>query len=163
MELLYPPALSAHTIWADAQATIRDLVRHGVPAAQCTAIPCPPLSRVIFKLPQKEHEPTFLFVSRIVKMKGIEDVIRAFSLICDVLPLARLWVVGTGEEAYLATLKHNLKLRVKRLRVTFYGYVSEKKSFFNEKSACPSACVCKGRLGSGGIGSRKPGYAIGRL
>ncbi|MEK7119553.1 MAG: glycosyltransferase family 4 protein, partial [Patescibacteria group bacterium] len=57
MELLYLRLYRHIPFWADAQATIRDLVRHGVPAAQCTAIPCPPLSRVIFKLPQKEHEP----------------------------------------------------------------------------------------------------------
>ncbi len=127
MELLYLRLYRNIPFWADAQATIRDLVRHGVPADQCTAIPCPPLSRVISKLPQKEQEPTFLFVSRIVKMKGIEEVIRAFSMIYDLLPTAQLWVVGTGEGDYLATIKNNLKSVDIRSRVNFFGYVSEEK------------------------------------
>lgn len=135
MELFYLRLYRNIPFWADAQATINDLVRHGIPASSCTAIPCPPLNRVISKLPQKEQAPTFLFVSRIVRMKGIEDVIRAFSMICDALPLARLWVVGTGEKAYLDKLKHNLKLRVKQMRIRFFGYVSEKKKLLLMRKA----------------------------
>lgn len=127
LEVFYLRLYRNIPFWADAQATIRDLVKHGIPTGRCTAIPCPPLSRVISKLPIKEHEPTFLFVSRIVKMKGIEDVIRAFFLIYSVLPTARLWVVGTGEGTYLDMLKNSLKSDDIRSRIKFFGYVSENK------------------------------------
>ncbi len=127
IELLYLRLYRNIQFWVDAQATIDDLVKHGVPKDQCAAIPCPPLSRVITKLPQKERVPTFLFVSRIVKMKGIEDVIRAFSMICNDLPTARLWVIGTGESEYIKALKHSLNPDDLRIRITFFGYVSEEK------------------------------------
>ena len=136
LEMLYLRLYRNILFWADAQATIGDLVSHGVPKAQCTAIPCPPLSRVITILPQKERIPTFLFVSRIVKMKGIEEVIRAFSLICDVLPAAQLWVIGTGEGVYVATLRNMLKSDDIRSRITFFGFVPEEKNL----------CICKKRM-----------------
>lgn len=127
LEVFYLRLYRNIPFWVDAQATIGDLVRHGIPTGQCTAIPCPPLSRVISKLPKKEHKPTFLFVSRIVKMKGIEEVIRAFSFIYNVLPAARLWIVGTGEGSYLESLKNNLKLNDIQSRIKFFGYLSEDK------------------------------------
>lgn len=127
LEVFYLRLYRNIPFWADAQATIGDLVKHGIPTGQCTAIPCPPLNRVISKLPQKELAPTFLFVSRIVKMKGIEDVIRAFTRIIDVLPTAQLWVVGTGQEIYLDVLKNSLKSNDIRSRIKFFGYVPEEK------------------------------------
>ena len=157
LEMLYLRLYRNILFWADAQATIGDLVSHGVPKAQCTAIPCPPLSRVITILPQKERIPTFLFVSRIVKMKGIEEVIRAFSLICDVLPAAQLWVIGTGEGVYVDTLRSMLKSDDIRSRITFLDLCRKKKTCVYAKSACPSSCVGEGRMGSRGIGGCKPG------
>jgi len=127
IEFLYLRLYRHIPFWADAQATIRDLVRHGIPASGCTAIPCPPLNRVISNFPQKERSPTFLFVSRIVKMKGIEDVIQAFFLICEMLPEARLWVVGTGEASYIRKLKSDLSSSDHQSRVKFFGYVSDEK------------------------------------
>ncbi|MEK7543306.1 MAG: glycosyltransferase family 4 protein [Patescibacteria group bacterium] len=135
LEIFYLRLYRNILFWADAHATIGDLVRHGVPKELCTAIPCPPLSRVLTKLPQKERVPTFLFVSRIVKMKGIEEVIRAFSLIYDELPTAQLWVVGTGEGAYVDSLKSILKSDHIRSRIKFFGFVSEeKKLMFMQKA-----------------------------
>lgn len=123
--------LYRHTpFWVDAQATIRDLSSHGISASQCIAIPCPPVNQVISILPKKEQVPTFLFVSRIVKMKGIEDVIRAFERIVDLLPTAQLWVVGTGEETYLQALKNSLKSDFLRSKITFFGYVPEDNKLF---------------------------------
>lgn len=127
MELLYLRLYRNIPFWTDAQATIGDLVKHGVPIAQCMAIPCPPLSRVISKFPQKERKPTFLFVSRIVQMKGIEEVIRAFSFIVPAIAEARLWVIGTGERRYVARVKDQIAALGLGSRVTLHGYVSEQK------------------------------------
>lgn len=135
IEVLYLRLYRNIPFWTDARATIQDLVRHGIPAARCRAIPCPPVNASVTTIPKKEHIPTFLFVSRIVKMKGIEDVIRAFSMICDVLPLSRLWVVGSGEATYLAKIKQSTKPGDKRMHVTFFGYVSEKKKLLLMRKA----------------------------
>jgi glycosyltransferase involved in cell wall biosynthesis len=53
----------------------------------------------------KENIPTFIFVSRIVRMKGIEEVLKSFALISSVQKHVQLWIVGTGESNYIQELK----------------------------------------------------------
>lgn len=113
--------------WTDAASTVDDLVEAGISKDQCTVIPCPITNASIAKLPAKENNPTFLFVSRIVKMKGIEDVLRAFVLISKKIPTARLWVVGSGEAAYVRELKRTAHALGISSRVSFYGFVPEAK------------------------------------
>lgn len=126
LEMLYLRLYRRTPFWVDAQATIRDLASHGISAAQCKAIPCPPVNHAISYLPRKEPVPTFLFVSRIVKMKGIEDVIEAFRTIRASLPDSQLLVVGTGEQSYLASLKNTLLRKDARSQIKFLGYVTDK-------------------------------------
>lgn len=47
-------------------------------------------------LPEKELDPTVLFVGRLKKAKKPDDAIRAFKIIKDEMPAAKLWVVGAG-------------------------------------------------------------------
>jgi glycosyltransferase involved in cell wall biosynthesis len=46
--------------------------------------------------PEKELDPTVLFVGRLKKAKKPDDAIRAFKIIKDEMPKAKLWIVGTG-------------------------------------------------------------------
>jgi glycosyltransferase involved in cell wall biosynthesis len=48
------------------------------------------------RFPEKEVNPTVLFVGRLKKAKKPDDTLRAFKIIRDELPDARLWVVGDG-------------------------------------------------------------------
>lgn len=74
----------------------------------------------------KEITPTFLFVSRLVKMKGIENVLEAFRIISKNMR-SQLWIVGEGEKSYT----HYLKSKAKELgeMVTFWGKVPDNKKF----------------------------------
>ncbi len=47
-------------------------------------------------LPEKEIKPTVLFVGRLKKAKKPDDALRAFRIIRDEMPEARLWIVGSG-------------------------------------------------------------------
>src|SRR3990172_956057 len=70
--------------WTDAPSTVDELVSHTIPRKQCVAIPCPippGYRRYTGKMFTKQSRPTYLFVSRVVRMKGIEEVIKAFSFI----------------------------------------------------------------------------------
>jgi len=125
IEPIFFPLYRRVPFWTDAQATIGDLQSHGIKATQCHAIPCPIANIPVPRLPKKEALPTFLFVSRIVKMKGIEDVIRAFSFIAQALPSARLWVVGIGEQRYVDDVRRRIESLALVPRVRFFGYVSE--------------------------------------
>ncbi len=127
IEPLFFPLYRRVPFWTDARATIGDLQNHGIQAAQCHAIPCPIFNVAVSRLSRKEPHPTFLFVSRIVKMKGIEEVIRAFSLICHALPHARLWIVGAGDERYIARVKQLITSLGLGTNVMLLGYISESK------------------------------------
>lgn len=50
----------------------------------------------------KEKDPTFIYVGRYAKYKGIDDAIRAFGMVKKEYPQARLWLVGKPDEEYLA-------------------------------------------------------------
>lgn len=77
----------------------------------------------------KETQPTLIFISRLVRMKGIEEVLRAFSLIHNSLPDAKLWIVGTGKKEYINSLRKLVKdLRIEK-PVIFYGKVNEEEKF----------------------------------
>ncbi|MGI0015725.1 MAG: glycosyltransferase family 4 protein [Nitrososphaera sp.] len=45
---------------------------------------------------KKEDVPTLLFVGRLTKAKKPDDALRAFKIIKDAIPAARLWIVGDG-------------------------------------------------------------------
>ncbi|MCL4359700.1 glycosyltransferase family 4 protein [Patescibacteria group bacterium] len=124
LERLYFYLYRGVPFWTDAHSTVDELVRYGIDRKQCVAIPCPPMTRALPAVPGKEKRPAFIFVSRLVKMKGVESVIRAFA---GIRTRATLWIVGEGEEAYVG----NLKRLVRRLgcgtRVRFWGKVSERQ------------------------------------
>ncbi|MBI5045160.1 MAG: glycosyltransferase family 4 protein [Candidatus Levybacteria bacterium] len=77
----------------------------------------------------KEKYPTFIFVSRLVKMKGVEDVLEAFSNILSKIGKSKLWVVGVGEADYMASLqKKVMQLGIKD-NVEFFGRVTEDRKY----------------------------------
>ncbi len=116
------------SFWTDATSTINELAAHGIPKSHCLAIPCPITNSSVSKMPKKEDAPTFLFVSRVVKMKGIEEIIRAFRLISDQLPNARLWIVGKGEDTYIQKLiRLSNDLGIQKKHIHFFGQVPEAK------------------------------------
>ncbi len=117
--------------WTDAPSTIDELVRHGIPRNQCTAIPCPIITRnpSLVTRHSKEKNPTYIFVSRVVRMKGIEEIIKAFSFIARTQANARLWIVGAGEKTYIDELKRMMQEYGIQHHVTLFGNVSEKRKF----------------------------------
>jgi len=115
--------------WTDANSTIEDLVKMGIKKKNCTAISCPISHVSLSVLPKKEIVPTFIFVSRIVKMKGIEDVLRAFFYILRELRDAQLWIVGDGDKKYVKVLKEMMRTYSINPKVKFFGRVDENKKF----------------------------------
>lgn len=114
--------------WTDAPSTVDELVERGIPRNQCTAIPCP-IIHPQFITKKKEAVSTFLFVSRVVRMKGIEEIIKAFSFIIRDQPRARLWIVGSGEEQYISELKTMIAEYGVEKNVLFFGEVTEKRKY----------------------------------
>ena len=128
LEFLYFRIYKRCLFWTDAPSTIDELVKRGIKREQCQAIACPIIIDKHFrisKLVRKEKDPTYIFVSRVVRMKGIEEVIKAFSFIIRAESKSRLWIVGGGEANYENELKHMIQDYGGENQVTFYGQVSE--------------------------------------
>lgn len=124
-EKIYFKLYKNEYFWTDAQSTIDELVQFGIKSNNCIAIPCPANNKPLNKIFKKGNEPVFIFVSRLVKMKGIEDVISAFSYILKKNSKAKLWLVGGGEISYLNELKKITKNMHIDKNVIFYGRVSD--------------------------------------
>jgi len=117
-------------VWTDAPSTVEELVERGIPRNNCVAIPCPiTVQRVDVRIYKKEKVPTYIFVSRVVRMKGIEEVVKAFSFIVKEQSKAQLWIVGDGEKLYIEELKNMMKEYGIYGNVTFFGAVSEQKKY----------------------------------
>jgi glycosyltransferase involved in cell wall biosynthesis len=121
--------------WTDAPSTIADLVTLGIPETHCTAIACPITNKTLRHVPRKEKQPTYVFVSRLVKMKGIEEIIKAFSFINREDKRARLWLVGRGESAYVHKLKQMTKEYGIDKYTSFLGGLPEKDKLLCMKRA----------------------------
>lgn len=128
LELLYFQIYKHCLFWTDAPSTKDELVERGIARENCTAIPCPVI-RPITVRKTKEHVPTFLFVSRVVRMKGIEEIIKAFSFIIRSMPQAHLWIVGGGTQDYVRELKAMIADYGVSQNVTFFGEVSEREKY----------------------------------
>ncbi|MFZ2025206.1 MAG: glycosyltransferase family 4 protein [Microgenomates group bacterium] len=117
-------------VWTDAPSTVEELIERGIPKSQCFAIPCPITAQGSnVGLYKKEINPTYIFVSRVVRMKGIEEVVKAFSFILKEQSKAQLWIVGDGETTYIEELKTMMKEYGIYDHVTFFGLVSEQKKY----------------------------------
>lgn len=117
-------------VWTDAPSTVDELVQRGILRNHCFAIPCP----IVYKNPtkivfHKEKNPTFIFVSRVVRMKGIEEVIKAFSFICREEPKSKLWIVGGGEDSYVNELKTMISEYGIEKNVIWYGITTDAKKY----------------------------------
>ncbi len=129
LETFYLPLYNKIPLWTDAQSTIHELQKYGFKIKNSTAIPCPIVKTDHIRSGPKERKKTFIFVSRVVRMKGIEEVIKAFGLIHKEDSMAQLWIVGVGEESYIRKLKEMTKEYGIENSVTFFGAVTDEKKF----------------------------------
>lgn len=135
IEPLYFKLYKNIRFWTDADSTIDDLVKKGIQRKNCLAINCPIRNKPLMKPPIKESNPTFIFVSRVVKMKGIEEVIKAFFYILREKKNARLWIVGDGDKKYVENLKKTMISYSISPKVKFFGKVDERQKLYLLKKA----------------------------
>lgn len=110
------------------ESTMSDLVSKGIPKRNINIFYCGANLYPLLKN-EKEKAPTFIFVSRLVKMKGIQRVISAFEVIQRRMPDSKLWVVGDGESRDVAEFKKMAKSLQVENKVEFFGKVEESKKF----------------------------------
>lgn len=83
----------------------------------------------------KEKDPTFVYVGRYAKYKGINIAVKAFGKIKEKYPTAKLWILGKEDERYILECLIPICKRYglswgkndKKADVVSWGFVSEKK------------------------------------
>ncbi|MFC1646666.1 glycosyltransferase family 4 protein [Patescibacteria group bacterium] len=128
LEKLYLLIYRNYKFWTVSESTAQDLIKNGISKNNITIIKSA-IDNVEIKNYKKEKFPTYIYVSRLVKMKGIEDVIDAFSLISKKQTKSKLWIVGAGEKKYTKSLLAKVKSLNLEKKVKFWGYVSDSKKY----------------------------------
>lgn len=102
-----------------------DLITFGIPEKKISVVPHGVLLSLPKTLPAKEKMPTLIYLGALTKDKGIEDAIKAISL----LPNITLWAVGIGSKENMT--KWNSLVRKLNLgnRVKFFGFVDQARKF----------------------------------
>lgn len=109
-------------------STKEDLIVWGIPQKNITVIPYG-LNTPKFKIFPKEEKKTLIFLGALSKDKGIEDVLRIFSILNRSGHGFQFWIIGKGEKYYLKKLKlQSIKLGINK-KVKFWGFVTEEKKF----------------------------------
>lgn len=78
---------------------------------------------------KKDSSPTFISVGRLNIQKGTVDLIDAFSDIHNTIPNSKLWLVGSGEDAFMKALKEKIRVLHLEDAVILHGFVTEEEKF----------------------------------
>lgn len=76
----------------------------------------------------KENLKTLAFLGALTKDKGIEDALKAFAVL-NGMGEYRFWVMGKGQKEYVDYLKNLSVENGLEGKVTFFGFVDQKKKF----------------------------------
>ncbi|MBU4351420.1 glycosyltransferase family 4 protein [Patescibacteria group bacterium] len=85
-------------------STKKDLIGLGLPEKNIKIVAYG-VSVLPIKHVEKQENFTVMFLGRLVKMKGIERALKAFFLLKNSLPEAKMWVAGTGRPEYQKQLE----------------------------------------------------------
>lgn len=110
-------------------STKEDLIREGFNSNNIKVIPMGLTIPRGVEEQKKESEKTLIFLGRINKQKGIEDVISAYSALYKKNIVKKLWVVGSGEPTYVEKIKEMVESLGISSSVEFFGYVDNVKKF----------------------------------
>jgi glycosyltransferase involved in cell wall biosynthesis len=125
-EPLYLQAYRRTPIMTISRSTEQDLRRLGLPGPY-HVIPMSVDTRALVPLPaldSKQPELTLAFVGRVVPSKRVDHIVQALALVHRAgLARARLWIIGSWDEAYRRALDGRIAALGLREHVTFFGYV----------------------------------------
>ncbi len=135
------------------ESTKKDLIKEGINPSQITVLKMGiNIPKSLKKYP-KEKNPTFIYLARLNKQKGIYDAIEAFSLIKKDLsskvldpgsskeprtktkePRTKnqepvLWIVGSGDDEIIGSVKSKIQKYNLSSSVKFFGFVNQERKY----------------------------------
>lgn len=106
----------------------KELVKIGIPDPNINVVPHGLILEIPKELPEKETVKTIVFLGALARDKGVEDAIKAFSLL-NKMGQYNFWIIGkTGSSYYEYLSKLCQKLELKN-KLKFWGFVTQKKKF----------------------------------
>lgn len=123
LEWLIPWAYRGCRFVAISESTRDDLVERGIEYDRITVVHCGLDHERYHHDPTvaKRREPTFTFVGRLRRYKGLDWVLRAWPSVLARVPEARLEIIGDGP--YRAVLEAEVARRDLRWSVSFLGFM----------------------------------------
>ncbi len=124
-EPLYLQPYRRAPVMTVSQSTRDDLRRLGL-TGPCRVIPEAVDTRAPEALPSldsKEPELTLAFVGRVVPSKRVDHIVQALGLLHRSGTAARLWIIGSWDQAYRRTLERRIAALELGDSVTFWGHV----------------------------------------
>ncbi|RZF58943.1 glycosyltransferase [Sphingobacterium corticibacterium] len=82
-----------------------------------------------------QKKKQLLYVGRILKTKGIEDLLNSFVRTSDTDPEYELYIAGEGDKKYVESLKNLVKVNKLEDRIKFLGYRSDRYKLMAQASA----------------------------
>lgn len=105
-----------------------DLVRNGVNRKNITVIPVGvSIPRILPKI-NREKNPTIIFLGRVSKSKGIEDVIPVMNKLSAKYEI-KMWVCGKQDPFYKEEFHELVRKNDLDSKITFFDYITEKEKF----------------------------------
>jgi glycosyltransferase involved in cell wall biosynthesis len=98
----------------------KDLEKHGFNEVSIVTVGVG--AKPLEKVGQKEFEPTIVFLGRLKRHKMPDHALRAFALIKNELPNAKMWVIGDGD------MREELKM-MNIKDVVFYGHIKNELKY----------------------------------
>ncbi len=110
-------------------STQKELLLKGIKRNDITVLPMGLTLPQRIKIQSKEKSLTLIFVARLTKAKGIEDVLKTLAILKKTYPKVHLWIVGQGEQVFM----RKIVAFVNRWHITdnvkFFGFVDQNKKF----------------------------------
>lgn len=109
-----------------------DLIRMGISEKNITVVPHGVILNLPKPLPPKEKVKTIVFLGALAKDKGVEDAIKAISVLKSEIQnnyKFQFWIVGKGSPAYVKYLKKLINQNKIEPETKMFGFVDSRKKF----------------------------------
>lgn len=114
---------------AISKSTYDDLIKEGHIRENLIVLPMGLTIKVKIRHLVKENNPTFIYVARLNRQKGIFEVIKSFATILEKLPHAKLWIVGSASEQVLTQVFTLIDKYGMKKAIVLFGFTTEEKKF----------------------------------
>lgn len=129
LEILYLNLYRNYPFLTISQSTKEELIKEKIPGGNITILPMGLTVIIPKNPPDKEKKITLMFLGRLAPIKGIEDAIKAVSLVAEKINDFQFWIVGSGEEFYQKKLQSAIKKMGIEKNTKFWGFVDQEKKF----------------------------------